>query len=119
MRILILLAAFFITLPLALAAYKEGPFPNVTGGFGDKTCHSCHLDNPLNAPGGTLEVGGVPPAYTPGQTYPITITLSREGMKRGGFEIAARFAAGRQKAKQAGAWNLLDQRVQRLPSQID
>src|SRR5207247_9775219 len=98
MRILVPTVFFLISLPLATAAYKEGPFPNVTGGFGDKTCHSCHFDNPLNAPGGTLDVSGIPSSYTPGQAYPITITLSREGMKRGGFEIAARFTSGRQKA---------------------
>jgi len=108
-----------MSVPLVLLGYKEGPFPNVTGGFGDRTCHSCHLDNPLNAPGGFLDVSGIPAAYTPGQVYPITVTLSRDGMKRGGFEIAARFASGRQKGRQAGAWRLLDQRVQRIPSKLD
>jgi len=104
---------------LVLGAYKEGPFPNVAGGFGDKTCHSCHLDNPVNAPGGSLTVTGVPPAYAAGQTYPITVTLARDGLRRGGFEIAARFASGRQRGKQAGAWRLPDQRVQLIASQID
>jgi hypothetical protein len=40
-------------------------------------------------------------------------------MTRGGFEIAARFASGHEKAKQAGAWRPLDQRVKLIPSQID
>ena len=98
------------------AGYKEGPFPNMAGGFNDKTCHSCHLDNPLNAPGGSLEVAGVPPTYSPGESYPITVTLSREGMKRGGFEIAARFTGGKQKGRQAGTWRPLDRRVQLIRS---
>jgi hypothetical protein len=34
------------------AAFKEGPYPNVTGGFGEQSCRLCHLDNPLNAPAG-------------------------------------------------------------------
>jgi len=100
-------------------AYKEGPFPNMTGGFGEPTCRHCHLDNKLNAPGGTLVVNGIPPRYTTGETYPITITLSREGMRRGGFEISSRFASGSTKGKQAGEWRGLDQRMQLIRSQID
>ena len=32
-RILIPVAAFVIALPLAASAFKEGPYPNVTGGL--------------------------------------------------------------------------------------
>ncbi len=119
MRIVIPLAVFLIGLPFALSGYKEGPSSNMTGGFGDKSCHSCHDDNPLNPRGGSLTVAGVPSRYTTGQTYPITVTLARDGMRRGGFEIAARFASGPLKGKQAGAWRLLDERVQLVPSQKD
>ena len=83
-------------------AFKEGPYPNVTGGFGEQSCHLCHLDNPINAPGGSVELSGVPPIYLAGERYSITVTLSREGLRRGGFEIAARYASGRQKGRQAG-----------------
>src|SRR3954469_14834071 len=96
-RILIPVAAFVIALPLAVSAFKEGPYPNVTGGFGEQSCHLCHLDNPINAPGGIVKIAGVPASFTAGQVYPITITLKREEMRRGGFEIAARFASGRQR----------------------
>jgi hypothetical protein len=119
MRILTPVALVLASVPLTLSAYKEGPFPNMTGGFGDKTCHSCHLDNPMNAPGGTLTISGVPPAYAAGQAYPITVTLSRTGLRRGGFEIAARFASGKLKGRQAGRWRALDARVQLIASQID
>jgi len=118
-RIVILAAAFLIAPPLTSAAFKEGPYPNVTGGFGEQSCHLCHLDNPVNAPGGAIALDGVPPAFGPGQTYPITVTISREGMRRGGFEIAARFASGRQRGKQAGAWRLLDTRAQLIPGAVD
>ena len=40
--------------------------PNVTGGFGEQSCHLCHLDNPINAPGGAVDVDGVPPALHAG-----------------------------------------------------
>src|SRR5713226_3953043 len=100
-RIVAPVALFLIGLPLAASAFKEGPYPNVTGGFGEQSCHLCHLDNPINAPGGSLTVGGVPPVFSPGQTYPITVAIMREGLRRGGFEIAARFVTGRQKGRQA------------------
>ena len=55
----------------------------------------------------------------PGKTYPITVSLEREEMKRGGFEMSARFGSGEQKGKQAGSWRSLDARVQVSASQID
>ena len=118
-RILIPVGAFVLALPLAAAAFKEGPYPNVTGGFGEQTCHLCHLDNPIDAPGGAVALDGIPAAYTPGQTYPVTVTISRQGLRRGGFEIAARFAAGRRKGRQAGSWRLLDARAQLIPGAVD
>jgi len=118
-RILIPVAAFVIALPLAASAFKEGPYPNVTGGFGEQTCHLCHLDNPLNAPGGAVTIDGVPPTFKPGQTYPLTVTISRQGLRRGGFEIAARFISGKQKGRQAGTWHLQDARAQLIPGAVD
>ena len=118
-RILVPVGVFVIALPLAVSAFKEGPYPNVTGGFGEQTCHLCHLDNPLNAPGGSVALDGVPPAFTSGGTYPITVTISRQGLRRGGFEIAARFAAGKQKGRQAGSWRLVDARAQLIPGAVD
>jgi hypothetical protein len=118
-RILIPVALFVIALPLAASAFKEGPYPNVTGGFGEQTCHLCHLDNPINAPGGAVALDGIPAAFTPGEAYPITVTISRQGLRRGGFEIAARFASGKQKGRQAGAWQLVDARAQLIPGAVD
>ncbi len=118
-RILILFPVFLISLPLAASAFKEGPYPNVTGGFGEQSCHLCHLDNPINAPGGSLTLDGVPPAYAPGQQYNITVTIAREGLRRGGFEISARFTTGKLKGKQAGAWRPLDAREQLIPGAVD
>jgi hypothetical protein len=119
MRIVVPVALFLLSLPLAALAFKEGPYPNVTGGFGEPSCHLCHLDNPINAPGGSLTVEGVPQAFVPGDKYAITVTISRDGLRRGGFEIAARFASGKQKGRQAGTWRLLDDRAQLIPGAVD
>jgi hypothetical protein len=118
-RIVIPAAIMLIALPLAASAFKEGPYPNVTGGFGEQSCHLCHLDNPVNAPGGSVKLDGIPAVFRAGETYPITVTISRDGMRRGGFEIGARFASGKQKGKQAGAWKPLDARVQLIPGAAD
>jgi hypothetical protein len=117
--IVILVAAILLSLVSSTAAFKEGPYPNVTGGFGEQSCRLCHLDNPLNAPGGQLTLAGVPPMFTPGAVYPITVTIAREDMRRGGFEIAARFASGKQKGRQAGTWKLTDARTQLIPGAVD
>ena len=119
MRIVIAVAAILISLPLAASAFKEGPYPNVTGGFGEQSCHLCHLDNPVNAPGGTLTLDGVPSTYVPGEKYHITVTIAREGLRRGGFEISARFATGKLKGRQAGVWRPLDAREQLIPGAVD
>jgi hypothetical protein len=118
-RIVAPVAVFLIGLPLAASAFKEGPYPNVTGGFGEQSCHLCHLDNPINAPGGAITLDGLPPTFAAGRTYPITVTVKREGLRRGGFEIAARFASGKQKGRQAGSWKPLDARVQLIPGAVD
>lgn len=122
MRILSFFFAVLISLavrPVGIGAFKEGPYPNVTGGFGEQSCHLCHLDNPINAPGGSVQVEGVPPSFKAGETYPITITLAREDMRRGGFEISARFASGRQRGHQAGSWRVRDARAQLIPGAVD
>lgn len=112
-------AAVLFSLPVAALAFKEGPYPNVTGGFGEQSCHLCHLDNPVNAPGGAVDVRGVPSAYSAGQSYPITVTVTREDLTRSGFEIAARYASGKLKGRQAGTWRVLDGRAQLIPGAVD
>jgi hypothetical protein len=117
-----IVAPFALALLIAPAmawAFKGGPYPNVTGGFGEQSCHLCHLDNPLNAPGGALEVSGVPPTYAAGEKYTITVRIEREDVRRAGFEIAARFASGKQRGRQAGAWRVVDARAQLIPGAVD
>jgi hypothetical protein len=69
----------FAVLPLAVgvaAAYREGPLPAMTGGFGS-LMPSCRFDKPLNDPGGSPAVSGVPERYESGRVYDITVTLKR------------------------------------------
>ena len=105
-RILVPVAVFVIAWPLAASAFKEGPYPNVTGGFGEQSCHLCHLDNPLNAPGGAVTLDGVPPVFTPGQSYPITVTITREGCGAADSRSPRALRSGKQKGRQAGSWQL-------------
>ena len=92
--------------------YPEGPPAAHTGGFGEPTCHRCHFDQPMNAPGGSLTLMGVPEVYTAGARYVLTIELARPEMQRGGFQLAARFANGGSVARQAGRLGMLDDRVE-------
>jgi hypothetical protein len=110
-------AAFLIGLPLVASGYKDGPAPAVTGGFGEPSCRHRHFDQPLNDPGGTLRLTGVPRRYEPGRAYPITIAIAREGMRRAGFEIAARFASGERNSRQSGIWGAPDAREQIVESE--
>jgi hypothetical protein len=108
-----------IGFPLVVASYKDGPAASMTGGFGEPSCRQCHFDNPLNDPNGALRLTGVPDRYKAGESYRISVDLSRAGMTRGGFEISARFASGDQRGKQAGLWRTLNERVQIIHSETD
>lgn len=100
-------AAAIASVPLAVSvsAYREGPLPAMTGGFGEPSCRSCHFDKPLNDPAGSLHVDGIPPQYEPGRTYPVTVSVKRPGLKVAGFEMTARIADGPHAGQQAGTWN--------------
>lgn len=110
------MAALFLAATLALAAYREGPLPNMTGGFGEPSCQSCHFDNPVNAPGGSVTLDGIAGRFVPGRDYDLTVTLKRDGLRRGGFEMSARFAGGADRGKQAGTWRAPAPRLQIVPS---
>jgi hypothetical protein len=75
-------------------AYADGAPPGFSGAFGENSCHACHFEADLNTKPGHVALSGVPDGYTPGQAYPITITLQRPGMTTGGFQLTARFRDG-------------------------
>lgn len=88
--------------PLA-ALYDDRPPPAHTGGFDEPDCSQCHFDQPVNDGLGTLAIEGLPARFRPGERYPLTVRLAREGMARGGFQLSARFAEGPAAGAQAGA----------------
>jgi len=94
----------------AVPAFKTGPPPAHTGGFGEPTCRACHSDAGLNEPGGTLTLSGAPASYEPGKTYQLDVVLRRAGMLRAGFQLAARFAEGAATGAQAGTFAPADAR---------
>ncbi len=98
--------------PVALRSFAEGPFPGFTGGFKEPTCQQCHLGHDLNERGGTLTLSGVPPKYVPGQTYTVTVTLKKDGLEKGGFQLAVRGTTGPGAGRDAGTLEVLDAAVQ-------
>ena len=99
------LAATLLVASLRLAAsheaspYPDGAGPGFSGGFKEDNCTACHFYEPLNAAPGTLTLEGAPGTFAPGERYTLTVTLTREHMKRAGFQLAARF---KDSAAQAG-----------------
>ena len=92
--------------------YPKDPPAAHTGGFGEPTCHRCHFDQPMNAPGGSLKLVGVPEVYRAGARYTLTVQLARPAMQRGGFQVSARFVDGARGGRQAGRLGRLDDRVE-------
>src|SRR5437899_7677105 len=73
-----------------LFGYSMGPDPGVNGIFGPTCAQAgCHSGNPVNVAGGTLTLSGLPSAWTPGQTYPLTVTIAKPGQSRFGFQLSA------------------------------
>lgn len=88
-------------------SYPDNPPPAHTGGFGEPTCHQCHFENDLNAPGGVLSVRGLEKGYVSGETRSIEVRLSRPDMQLAGFQLTIRFANG----QQAGTLSPVNERV--------
>ncbi len=100
--------ALAVVLSTSGDAYVEGPPPAASGGFGEETCAQCHFDGPVNDPAGSLILSGIPEdGYVPAREYRIDILLSRQGLRRVGFELAARFAEGPDAGAQAGSGPIL------------
>jgi hypothetical protein len=76
---------------MASHAYAEGAPPGFSGGFKEDSCRACHFDAEINAPGGRVSIEGVPASFKAGERYTLTVTLTRTGMKRAGFQLSARF----------------------------
>jgi hypothetical protein len=77
-------------LPLSLT----GPLPAHTGGFGEPTCHACHFDYALNETDLAVTLDSLPAVYEPQRTYRLQLRVQHPELKRGGFQISARFEDG-------------------------
>ena len=88
----LVLVALIATAAAPGVAYRDGPPPGFSGGFGEPSCDACHFSNELNDREGLLEIGGAPEEFVPGKSYPIRIALGRRGVAVGGFQLTARFA---------------------------
>jgi len=78
------------------AGYADGAPPGFSGGFTEQSCDGCHFENEPNTGPGAVTLTGVPDMFVSGEKYPLTVTLTRPGMKLGGFQLAARFEDGTQ-----------------------
>lgn len=99
----------------AFARHLEGPPPGHTGGFGEPTCQACHIGLPLNEPGSTLTVEGLPERYRPGETYTVTVRLESPDMAVAGFQAAFRRAEGPERGRSAGSARATGDRVAVVP----
>jgi hypothetical protein len=104
----LLLSASLVT--AALAAYDARPPIAHTGGFGEPTCRECHFDGP-SSPSGTVALGGLPEQYRFGAVYRLVVTIGDSTARVGGFQLAARVAAGPHAGTQAGLLCAMDVRV--------
>jgi hypothetical protein len=87
---------FLVSTAAGEPPYLDGAPPGFSGGFGEDSCLACHFDEELNEPPGRLILSGVPASYAPGETYPLTVSLSRQGLVLAGFQLTARFEDGTQ-----------------------
>jgi hypothetical protein len=80
----------------AMPRYADGAPPGFAGGFTDSACDACHFENPLNDKAGALTLTGLPEQFTPGELYTLNLSLTRPGLKLGGFQLVARLENGMQ-----------------------
>ena len=102
-RIFVLLCLLIVPLTTLLLSFSSSPPAQLTGGFGEGTCLSCHNSFSLNAGrtlGGDFLISGVPENYQAGQSYPIKAVISHPGQSRWGFELSSRFTASGEQAGQ-------------------
>ena len=83
---LVIGAAMAFSTARKATAFSFIPPVSESGAPGEGLCSQCHTGG-VNLAGGSLEIQNVPPSYTPGQTYSITVQLQRAGQSRWGFQL--------------------------------
>ena len=95
-KILIPARAFILFILCSSTQFSSTPPSGYTGVNGN-TCANCHGGFPINSAGGGVVVTGLPTgSYVPGQSYPISVTVSHGASDRArwGFALAAKNALG-------------------------
>jgi hypothetical protein len=87
-------AALVVFMGPGVSGYAEGAPPGFSGGFNEQSCHACHFHEEFNSGPGRVTIEGVPEGFRGGVRYPITVTLTRPGIKLAGFQLTARFKEG-------------------------
>ena len=77
-----------------LPAYLTGPPPGHTGAFNEPTCHVCHFDYTLNDGVALMKLDSLPAMYEANREYRLQLRLQHPELKRGGFQLSARFEDG-------------------------
>ena len=111
-----LLTTLLVAASPPYAAYRDGPPPGFSGGFGEPSCDACHFSEPLNDPAGYLEIAVPGESYVGGRSYPISISLGRPKLAAGGFQLTARFAEG---GGQAGVLSVEPNSAERVALVVD
>ena len=95
-KLIVIVAASAATLAATHLPFSlTGPLPAHTGGFGEPTCHACHFDYPLNEPGGVaIHLDSLPEVFEPQHEYRLRLRVQHAELKRGGFQLSARFEDG-------------------------
>ncbi|MEO7673806.1 MAG: choice-of-anchor V domain-containing protein [Pyrinomonadaceae bacterium] len=75
-------------------ASASGPSPAFTGAPIENNCTACHTTFPVNSGTGNVAISGLPANYLPGQTVPLTVTVSDANAVIYGFQMVAINNAG-------------------------
>jgi hypothetical protein len=96
-RILLLITGFCVVTVFSSHTFFSSAAPSGYNGEFGFTCVACHSSFTLNSGGGNVSIAGLPAGtYIPGQSYPITVTISHgaSDRTRWGFSLAARNSLG-------------------------
>ncbi len=83
-----------VLIPVKMQAISSGAPTHHSGEPpANATCAECHGNGTVNTGGGKVEIALPGPAYTPGATEKVTVTVTDGTARRWGFQITARLAS--------------------------
>jgi hypothetical protein len=96
-------------------ATSHGPLPAHTGGFAEATCQRCHAEYPLNEGVVRIALDSLPGFFESNRAYPLRLRVQHPELKRGGFQLSARFEDG----SNAGGFTVSDTTILKLQRSRD